>query len=419
MKKILWALLLGAFFAACASDDKEDGPLVTDIVEFSLLPADPGMEMGVMAKGFVESDDIFIRQDKSLIRAYVTHVEYSVIRFVVPGSLPAGRAEVLLMRGGKTMVLGTVDLSDGLPPEEFSLYGIGYGDDGTTFIRRARDTGDALRTFDLVASLWPGQRLSCATNVPGTNRICGVNDASGVRSLAGYDLTMKRFMTFRPGSGAVAAGKGLPTANALCEYDANSLLLVDYGESGHIETRVQLAAPYWRLPAGVTYAMLSRYPYVYTDGYFLLTAAVSDDMYAPLLLDTRSGRLEAKLLDKEQADAMVPFRVRLPSPTLQRMVFVVGYAISKEGVTRLNLFNAASGPLFAEVAGEIPGTALSCTLFPDEQGDSTLYVLCRVEGGTRIYTCGLAADDSGYTVTATPWTDTISSYDLSEIVAAR
>lgn len=58
---------------------------------------------------------------------------------------------------------------------------------------------------------------------------------------------------------------------------------------------------------------------------------------------------------------MVPFWTVAASDEPDKFYQVGGYAVSKDGVTQLRLFNASGDGTFGETLAEVPGTVLSLT----------------------------------------------------------
>lgn len=390
MKRFLFLFLLGAFFCACTSDDGEQVIFVTDI---EMPPGTevfaPGDEVTVKARGFEADDDIMFRITWPLsqtavsdayadgVWAVVTGRTETSITFLAPGGYPAATTEVKLFRRGKVMPLGKIAVSDGLPPEGYSLYGIReYIMEDTDIDRIDMVTGEATP----IAKLGVGKEVRCAVNDPGTNRIYCVTFDENYGAAAFYDLTMRYYRHSGVG-GVVTAGVLTDQNVAFFRYEDERFLMMNLGSM----TRSTSAAPVsWLLPEGIKPEMLSENPFVMvTAGYFLLSAHNADGDYLPVVLDAHSGDRIAVAGEAEQADAMVPFRVFEPQKGESTYAMVGGYAVAKEGVTELRLFDPKT--LKYEVMAEIPATVRSVAVHFAADARQSIYMLCDAdESGKRI-----------------------------------
>ena len=135
---LLVAILTMAGLTACG-DDKE--PEIPAFVENARIlengeTLSPGTIVHLEGQGFLETDDVtlnFIWEtgDKLIPEGYIKGYYAKVISkssngitIQMPYRKPASRVEVNLIRGGKIMNVGNVNLTDGLTPTELNLYGV-------------------------------------------------------------------------------------------------------------------------------------------------------------------------------------------------------------------------------------------------------------------------------------------------------
>ncbi len=82
---------------------------------------------------------------------------------------------------------------------------------------------------------------------------------------------------------------------------------------------------------------------------------------------------------------MVPFWTVAASDEPDKFYQVGGYAVSKDGVTQLRLFNASGDGTFGETLAEFPGTVLSVTEYAPDSSALEIYLLCEADGVRRIH----------------------------------
>lgn len=135
---LLVAILTMAGLTACG-DDKE--PEIPAFVENARIlengeTLSPGTIVHLEGQGFLETDDVTLNffwetGDKLIPEGYIKGYYAKVISkssngitIQMPYRKPASRVEVNLIRGGKIMNVGNVNLTDGLTPTELNLYGV-------------------------------------------------------------------------------------------------------------------------------------------------------------------------------------------------------------------------------------------------------------------------------------------------------
>lgn len=381
MRKLLLLLLFGAIFGAC-SDKKVRPVLVTDIV----MPPEtwvftPGDGVTVSAESFEENDEIMfeICWEEGAegfapngyargVRGIVTSRTAASITFLAPGHYPASTTTVLLLRSGRLMPLGNIRVADGIP-KTAALYGITeYDTDETTIDRIDLETGAETR----VKTLGIGRGITCAVGIPGSGWIYGVYSGS----MTGFDLTMNYYNDFGY-QDYLFIGQVSDSAVALLSYDAGRLRLTTQSV-----TRTSYPAPLsWDMPEEVV-QQLAVQPFVRAGSDLLLTLCNGDGTCTPLSLSVSGGSGLGKTVG---ADAMVPFWTVVASDEPDKFYQVGGYAVSKDGVTQLRLFNASGDGTFGETLAEVPGTVLSVTEYAPDSSTLEIYLLCEADGVRRIH----------------------------------
>ena len=392
MKKLLFLSFFGLFLLACTTDEGDGAPFVTDVV---MPPSSqlfvPGDEVTVAARGFEADDDIMLRIAWPLsqaalpegyadgVWAVVTERTESDITFLAPGGYPASTTEVKLFRRGKAMTLGKISVSDGRPPEEPSLYGVAQCLTGETSVDRIDMANGGLTRIE---TLGVPEGMRCVVNTPGSNRIYGLAPGGNIGAAAFYDLTMRYFRDSGYDNVAVAGTLGNSAAFLRCE-DGRLVLM----ELNMTRTNVAPVPPSWMLPSDIAPEMLGENPFVTVyGGYLLLAARTAPDTCIPLVLTglIDGGGFAVKTGDAEQADAMVPFGVLDKGQDGEIYYAVGGYAVSKDGVTELRLYNPVSME-FDRTLATVQATVRSIAVRHDGGKTEEIFMLCDTgDGGNRI-----------------------------------
>ena len=193
MNRIIFIAVVWALSVSCGGDTAaDDVPFVSEVV----MPTsvfDAGDEVTVRATGFDIDDGIMVRradaatQMQIVLQADITHRSSDSITFIMPAGYSAGTVEVLLFRSGETMLLGSIAVSDGLPPASAVLYGLGHNASGR-FVINAIDSS----TGGIAAVAVVDHAMDCAVTRAGTNRMFGIERSDRGTTVSGYDFTMRR-----------------------------------------------------------------------------------------------------------------------------------------------------------------------------------------------------------------------------------
>lgn len=407
MKRVLGIALCAVLLAACGLKEKHPYKiLVTDVV----MPSEdrlfaPGDEVTVSAQG-LEADDAIMFEIRwplspvSSVPEGTASGVWGVLRsrtassltFLAPGHYPASTVTVLLFRGGDTMPLGTIRVSDG-ELKEPAIYGLTRCDTDETLIERITHT----ETTHII-TLGIGRDIECAVGTNGSGWIYGLYSGSAV----GVDLTMRYFEDFGFGE-FVAAGRLSDGIVGYLRCEGNRLYLEPP------VTRTPVARLSWELPEGVVPEMIVRKPFVLYQNMLLLTVRLAEGTYAPLVLSLVPGE-GARLGEARQADAMIPLWTVIPSPDVEgEYVQIAGYAISNGDRTWIWPFDPVSGT-FQEPLLIAMGTVLSVVTYVPDGEMPSLCLLCDEAGERSILIYDTEHFGSGIY---------ISGVTCSEIVAAR
>lgn len=367
MKKFLLLVLLAAGLYGCKDDPQDGVKLVSNVVMPSGQSYGPGAEVMVTAEGFRNGDGVLIRRGAVIRDAETLEVQPTQIRFLVPSGFPAGTADVLLMRGGRYMVLGQIALLDGLAPEDYRLYGISRKDGRTQIDSIMVNSGHIMPYVTLAA----GEDIAGAVNAVSTNSLYGVYDGQAVQ----YNLTTKRYRESGVTNVLAMGTLGTGTPVYLKKVTENVVTINSTGLTRAVGPQPSLQ---WELPAGVTPQMLVGTPFVSTsDNCLLLVAKTGEGRFLPVVFEMTSP-FRAKTGDAINADGVVPFRAALVLDGSVTPSLVGGLAVAQGGETILKTF-IPSSLTYSRVIGRIPGVVRSCTAWITGDGTERFFLLSQVD----------------------------------------
>lgn len=374
MKKVFLLFAACALLSACSECNLPPAaPFVSEVV----MPAgrfDAGDEVTVLAAGFESGDDIMIRridpatQLPVIQRAEIAGRSSGSITFIMPSGYPAGEVEVLLFRGGEFMELGSISVSDGLPPVSASLYGMGRNASGHFVINKIDMSAGGISTVAVV-----DQAMDGAVTWTGTNRVFGMERSGAGTTAWGYDFTMRRRIALECGEdlSACVIGMWSPSPVLLRMDDERKIRIVDYrmttrsiGQPVNYFTAVNI-------PDDVRTVRFRGTPFVYVaDGYVAAELAVGtgDGKDRPALAIMNIGARQWRLaMNLNDADDVFPV-------SFDGLVYMVEVSGERTVVREYPSYDGA-GP----VVGEVPGRTLSCT--SDAENGRLLMLVER--GGVR------------------------------------
>ncbi len=179
---ILILTLLSTIFTGCKNDSAE-----TELVSEVIFPAAtesfaPGDQITIQGTGFTNTDQILFSFTRAIetLAASIVSISNTHITFTVPKELPAATHSILLQRGSKQMVLGTITIKEQALPAR--LYGFGWREDHYAIFQINKQTGqltDIQILDDYIYSI-----------VAIDNTIYGITDSkSGTSCLCSFNLT--------------------------------------------------------------------------------------------------------------------------------------------------------------------------------------------------------------------------------------
>ena len=391
MRAISGVLLCALFAAACSERLGRSEAFVRD-VSLPAGPFSPGDEVTVAASGLESDDEIMfeirwplegeaLEEGSALgVRGVVTARTGRSLTFLAPGGYPASTVEVLLFRRGDRQSLGRIAVSDGRPPQEYSLYGVvGSGAGHASLVRidmRSGSTEEIARRT--------GGRIRCAVNEPGSNRLFCISEESGERVGCRYDLTM-RYWSAPELRGCVTAGL-LPSSAAVLTTDGGRLCLRQAGL-----TRSSAGIPYcWRLPEGLEPGMLTGAPFVFTSAggpRLLLAADLGDGTFAPVVLAAYGGGVAVG--GPVRAGALIPFAMLERGSDSETFRLVGGYVVSDAGGSELRPFDVRTMRLGEPFARLEEPVRRAVALLSENGATQELWALAGPEGRGAIWVCDL------------------------------
>lgn len=324
---LLVAILTMAGLTACG-DDKE--PEIPAFVENARIlengeTLSPGTIVHLEGQGFLETDDVTLNffwetGDKLIPEGYIKGYYAKVISkssngitIQMPYRKPASRVEVNLIRGGKIMNVGNVNLTDGLTPTELNLYGVynatkietSLEKQITRLVAEGNDISD-LESWTL--DIHPD--FHSAVGVYRAYGICGLSKENNNQYPFFFDLCtqewsklsdMNTIALFSNGNviGAIQSGDGkLYGANAISNNLERSENYAISRESSPQPTSR------FTLPDGINAEQFGEYPGAFTSQYVLLSANKGNGKWIPVLFHSNYG---FATLDEIDADRLIPF----------------------------------------------------------------------------------------------------------------
>lgn len=395
---LLVAILTMAGLTACG-DDKE--PEIPAFVENARIlengeTLSPGTIVHLEGQGFLETDDVTLNffwetGDKLIPEGYIKGYYAKVISkssngitIQMPYRKPASRVEVNLIRGGKIMNVGNVNLTDGLTPTELNLYGVynatkietSLEKQITRLVAEGNDISD-LESWTL--DIHPD--FHSAVGVYRAYGICGLSKENNNQYPFFFDLCtqewsklsdMNTIALFSNGNviGAIQSGDGkLYGANAISNNLERSENYAISRESSPQPTSR------FTLPDGINAEQFGEYPGAFTSQYVLLSANKGNGKWIPVLFHSNYG---FATLDEIDADRLIPFSVHtIAKDEKENSQWISGFIVVRgEGENGcMSLFYAIDGnlALTKEPVASYPNMALSATANYDRPGTLTVH----------------------------------------------
>lgn len=404
-KKEFVGMLFVAFLTvvgptACSDDDK--GSEIPVFVEnVGVLEngetLSPGTIVHLEGQGYLETDNVTLNffwktGDKLIpegsIRGYYAKViskSSDGITIQMPYRKPASRVEINLMRDGKMINVGNVNLTDGLTPAELNLYGVFNATKIETSLEKqiTRWVTEDNDISDLESwALNTHPDFHSAVGVYRAYGICGLSKENNNQYPFFFDLCTQEWSKlsdintialFGNGSviGAIQSGDGkLYGANVI----SNKLERSDY----YAISRASSPQPTLRftLPDGINAEQFGEYPGAFTSQHVLLSANKGNGKWIPVLFHPNYG---FATLDEVDTERLIPFSVHTTTKDEKEnnSQWISGFIVVREESENgcMSLFHVMDDnfSLTKEPVVSYPNKALSATVNYDRPGTLTVH----------------------------------------------
>lgn len=395
---LLAALLIMAGLAACHDDKEPDMPVFVEnagILENGQTLS-PGAIVHLEGRGYLETDDVILNffwetgdnlTPEGAIKGYYAKViakSYDGMTIQMPYRKPASRVEVNLMRNGKLMNIGNVNLTDGLTPKEFNLYGVYnaakvmLGDERqiTKWFNGDNDISD-LKSWTL--NMHPD--FHSALGVYRAYGICGLSKENDNQYPFFFDLCTEEWSKLSDMNTIALYGNGNAIGAIQSDdgksYGANSISGDLERSDDYLVSRASSPQPTLRfaLPDGVEAGQFGEFPGAYTSRIVLLSANKGNGKWVPVLFSFNQG---FKALDEMDAEWLIPFSVRsVAKDELGNTRWISGFIVvrdkSESGCRSLFYTVDENGALTKEPIAQYPNKALSAAANHDRPGTLTVH----------------------------------------------
>lgn len=402
-KKFFGGMLHMAFLAVIGltscSDDRE--PEISSYVENARIlengkTLSPGTIVHMEGQGYLETDDVILNffwetgdklTPEGSIKGYYPKViskSSNGITIQMPYRKPASRVDINLVREGKIMNIGNVNLTDGLTPTELNLYGVynatkinaGIEKQIQRFVTEDNEKSD-MESWEL--NIHPD--FHSAVGVYRAYGICGLSKENNHQYPFFFDLCTQEWnqlsnintiALFGNGSeiGAIQSGDGKL-------YGANIISYNLERSENYLISRASSPQPTLRftLPDGINAGQFGEYPGASTSRYVLLSANKGNGKWVPVVFLPNKGFFT---LDEIDADRLIPFSVRtITKDEKENFQWISGFIVvqgeSENGC--MSLFYAIDDnlSLTKEPVASFSNKALSATANHDRPGTLTVH----------------------------------------------
>lgn len=433
---ILFLFIACLFMTACSDKYEPEGhAFVKDAgIKENGETLSPGSIVHMEGSGYRESDDVILNffwetGDKIIPEGCIKGYHAKVIStstdgmtIQMPFRKPASRVEVNLMREGKIMHIGNVNLTDGLTPKELNLYGINNDIKIKTSIEKqiTRWVYKDNNTSDLKS--WVLDTHPDFHSAVGARRaygICGLANENGNQYPFFFDLCTQEWNRLSD-LNTIALFSNGNTIGAIQSldgklYGANEISHNLDRSDDYLISRSSLPAMGFQLPLpdGIEAEQFGEFPGTYTERGVLLSADRGNGKWVPVFFSPTDG---FSISDEIEAKRLIPFAVR-PSvahtavkDATENPRWIAGFIVVKE-----NFENGSMSFLYAvddnlslsqEPIATFPNQALSATANHDRPGTLTVHFEAYRSGNVT----------SEYSFDKQKWTPINASGTFDEIV---
>lgn len=302
----------------------------------------------------------------------------------MPYRKPASRVEVNLMRDGKIMNIGNVNLTNGLTPIGLNLYGVynatkietNLEKQITRWVAEDNDISD-LESWTL--DIHPD--FHSAVGVYRAYGICGLSKENDNQYPFFFDLCTQEWSKLSD-INTIALFSNGSVIGAIQSYDgklygANTISDNLERSEYYASSRASSPQPTLRftLPDRINAEQLGEYPGAFTSQYILLSANKGNGKWIPVLFHPYNG---FATLDEIDADRLIPFSVRTTTKyEKENSQWIYGFIVvrgeSENGC--MSLFYAIDDnlSLMKEPITSYPNKTLSATANYDRPGTLTVH----------------------------------------------
>lgn len=396
VKLLLAMFCFALLLVACAKDDAEVTESV--IVAYARLTEEgltlnPNDLVHVTGTGFEESDRLLLsvtwktgeeKMPEGLSQSYLYTYESKSsdgISFRVPYRYPAGKMDVILWRKGNNQKIGSVNITDGVPPTDYRLYSL----DGTTISRPAYS-----ECLSYPHAAWKADGYTdilCIASYPRTYTLCAIAKKGDVQTLAYIDFCTDEWHDIQLGTPLAL----ITTPDALygvMSADGTGYLLQDLATClpqsySYTVTRTSQVLPRkpYTLPDGLTASMFGDYPGVATQSAFLLSANKGDGKWVPVFLfpSTDGGFVVGSEIEAERLIPFCFFKKGDDGKYLRRCGLAASYA---SGKSELLLLDESATPVTFKSIAQFDASLLCVTYNPEREGCLSILFQDDAEGKT-------------------------------------
>lgn len=397
LRILLMALLAVVGLTAC-SDDEPDVPVFVEnarILENGETLS-PGTIVHLEGRGYLETDDVILdffweTGDKlipegAIIGYYAKVISKSSdgMAIQMPYRKPASRVEVNLMRNGKIMNVGNINLTDGLTPKEFNLYGIYNATKIETSLEKqiTRWVNEDNDISDMKS--WTLKMHPDFHSTIGVNRaygICGLAKENNNQYPFFFDLCTQEWSKLSDSNTIALFGNGSVIGAIQSDdgklYGAKTISDNLERSENYLSSRASSPQPTLRftLPNGINAEQFGEYPGAFTPQYVLLSANKGNGKWIPILFHPSGG---FATLDEIDADRLIPFSVHTTTKDeKENSQWISGFIVvrgeSENGC--MSLFYAIDEhlSLTKEPIASYPNKALSATANYNRPGTLTVH----------------------------------------------
>lgn len=396
---MLFVVFLTVAGLTACSDDKE--PEIPAFVENARIlengeTLSPRTIVHLEGQGYLETDDVTLNffwetGDKLIpegsIKGYYAKViskSSNGITIQMPYRKPASRVEVNLMRDGKIMNIGNVNLTNGLTPIGLNLYGVynatkietNLEKQITRWVAEDNDISD-LESWTL--DIHPD--FHSAVGVYRAYGICGLSKENDNQYPFFFDLCTQEWSKLSD-INTIALFSNGSVIGAIQSYDgklygANTISDNLERSEYYASSRASSPQPTLRftLPDRINAEQLGEYPGAFTSQYILLSANKGNGKWIPVLFHPYNG---FATLDEIDADRLIPFSVRTTTKyEKENSQWIYGFIVvrgeSENGC--MSLFYAIDDnlSLMKEPITSYPNKTLSATANYDRPGTLTVH----------------------------------------------